>query len=513
MWIADSKRSREIDRAARETYGMTTAVLMERAGLAVFEALRQMSPRPCKVAVLCGKGHNGGDGFVVARLASQHQYDVECVVTATEPELEEACRQQMVQARTHGVEPVFCDDPRWSETVEGLHQHEVVVDAMLGIGIEGPLHGHVLAAVRAVNLCGVPMLAVDQPTGIHTDTGEELGDSVYASRTVTFGLPKPCLFQGTGLEHAGDWTVADIGLPKDLLRAPTGANLLDAQWVVDRLPERVKTSHKGSNGHVLIVAGSKGMRGAAVLAVEAAYRAGAGMVTVASVPDVCDTVARRVPECLLMPLPEIEGVVSPDAAEDILAAHGRFDAALFGPGLTSGSVASDFLAKLWPRWDKPACLDADALNAVSKGLSLPPVDCALTPHPGEIGRLLKWPVEVVQSDRFHAVRSAVNQTGKTVLLKGPYSVVGAPGEPLNVNPTGNPGMATAGMGDVLGGIVATLCAQDLTPYEAASCAMFWHGLTGDACEEAVGAIGFLARDVAKQLPVTRAKLIQSCCED
>ncbi|MBS1709317.1 MAG: NAD(P)H-hydrate dehydratase [Armatimonadetes bacterium] len=513
MWIADSHRSREIDRLARETYGMTTAVLMERAGLAVFEALGQLAPERGKVTVLCGKGHNGGDGFVLARLASQHQYHVECLVTSSESDLVDACRQQMVQARTQGVEPIFCDDPKWSEKLDNLRHRDVIVDAMLGTGIQDALQGHVLAAVQKAGMSGVPVLAVDQPTGIHTDTGEELGDSIYATRTVTFGLPKPCLFQGTGLEHAGDWTVADIGLPKDLLRTPTGARLLDAQWVVDRLPERVKTSHKGSNGHVLVVAGSTGMRGAAVLAVEAAYRAGAGMVTVASVPDVCDTVSRRVPEALLMPLAEIDGAVSPGAAEVVLAASARFDAALFGPGLTHGAAATDFLAKVWPRWEKPSCLDADALNAVALGLPLPPVDCALTPHPGEIGRLLQWPVQVVQSDRFHAVRSAVRQTGKTVLLKGPYSIVGAPDEPLNVNPTGNPGMATAGMGDVLGGVVATLCAQDLTPYEAASCAMFWHGMSGDTCAQAVGAIGFLARDVADQLPQTRAKLVASCCED
>jgi len=513
MWIADSQRSQEIDRAARETYGMTTAVLMERAGLAVFEALVQMTPARGRVTVICGKGHNGGDGFVIARLASQHQFQVECLVCATESELVDACRQQMLQSRTQGVEPVFCDDPKWNERLDNLRHQDVIVDAMLGIGVEGTLQGHILTAVRKVNVSGVPLLAVDQPTGIHTDTGEELGDSVYATRTVTFGLPKPSLFQSTGLEHAGNWSVADIGLPKDLLRAPTGARLLDAQWVVDRLPERVKTSHKGSNGHVLVVAGSTGMRGAAVLAVEAAYRAGAGMVTIASVPAVCDTVSRLVPEALLMPLEEIEGAVAPSAAEVVLAANGRFDAALFGPGLTHGPVASDFLARLWPRWEKPSCIDADAINAVALGLPLPKVDCALTPHPGEIGRLLKWPVQVVQSDRFHAVRSAVAQTGQTVLLKGPYSIVGGPDEPLNVNPTGNPGMATAGMGDVLGGVVATLCSQDLTPYEAASCAMFWHGAAGDACAEAQGAIGFLARDVAAQLPFTRAKLVASCSED
>ncbi|MBX3111922.1 MAG: NAD(P)H-hydrate dehydratase [Fimbriimonadaceae bacterium] len=512
MWIADSHRSREIDRAARETYGMTTAVLMERAGLAVFELLTQMAPPRGKVAVLCGKGHNGGDGFVLARLASQHQFQVECLVCATEADLVDSCRQQMVQARTQGVEPVFCDDPKWNERLENLRHKDVVVDAMLGTGVEGGLKGPVLTAVQKVNLSGVPLLAVDQPTGIHTDTGEELGDSVYATKTVTFGLPKPYLFQSAGLEHAGDWSVADIGLPKELRRAPTGARLLDAQWVVDRLPERVKTSHKGANGHVLVVAGSTGMRGAAVLAVEAAYRAGAGMVTVAGVSAVCDTVSRRVPEALLLPLEEVEGAVSPAAAEVILAANGRFDAALFGPGLTHGPAASNFLGRLWPRWEKPCCIDADAINAVALGLALPPVDCALTPHPGEIGRLLKWPVPVVQSDRFHAVRSAVKLTGKTVLLKGPYSIVGDPDEPLNVNPTGNPGMATAGMGDVLGGIVATLCAQELTPYEAASCAMFWHGAAGDDCAKDQGAIGFLARNVVTQLPRTRAKLVASCSE-
>lgn len=512
MWISDIAHSRELDRRSIEEFGLPGMVLMERAGLAVFEALQELLPDRGRIAVLCGKGNNGGDGFVLARLAHQHGYEVGCLAAANEEDLQPDAKQEMLQARAQGVSPIFAENGRWRAKLERLSGQELIVDALLGIGATGHVTGPIAEAIDAINRSGVPVLSVDVPSGIHADTGEELGESVWAIRTVTMGQPKPYLFQGIGLEHSGHWSVGDIGLPRELLKEPTGALLIDLAWAANLIPERLKSSHKGSNGHVLVVAGSHSMRGAAVLAAKAALRAGAGVVTLAGIESVCEAVMSHCPEAILMPMPEKDGVIAPEGSAMILERQARFSSALFGPGMTHSETAREFLGRVWSRWETPSCIDADALNAVGLGLALPPCECVLTPHPGELSRLMQTTAAEVQADRFRSVRSAVSRYGKTVLLKGPYSVVGSADEPLLVNPTGNAGMAAAGMGDVLGGMIAALLAQDLPPYFAAAAGAFWHGLAGDICAQEIGPVGFVAREVSMAIPKARAKLAEACAE-
>lgn len=510
MWIANADRSRIVDQLAEAEFGLTSNVLMERAGCAVFDVVREVLPRGGRIVVQCGKGHNGGDGFVVARLAREAGYGVDCLVAATEADLKPSTREQCELARAAGVEPIFSDEPRWSRRQELIGCRDLVVDALLGSGGEHSVTGPIRTAIEAINRSGVPVLSVDVPSGIHCDTGEELGESIWAMRTVAIGQPKPYLFQGLGLEHAGFWTVADIGYPDELLEDPTDARLLDAAWVGNLLPERRRASHKGENGNVLVVAGSGRMRGAAVLAAKGALRAGAGLVTVAGVKSVLEAVAAQIPEALLFPLPERDGVISADSAKLLIDSQNRYFSCLFGPGMTHEEPALEFLKKVWSEWTRPTVVDADALNAVALGVPLPRVPCVLTPHPGEMSRLLELSIAECQADRFHTVRHAVSKFGQCVLLKGPYSIVGDHGQPMAVNCTGNPGMASGGMGDVLTGIIATLMAQELPPYYAASCAMYWHGLAADHCANQIGPIGFSARDVALALPAARAKITASC---
>lgn len=510
MWIATAERSRQIDLKAACEFGLPPTVLMERAGLAVFEAVRKLLPEGGRVAVLCGKGKNGGDGFVVARLGNDYNYKIECLVASTEADLNKEAAEQLRSARAHGVQPVFCDDARWERKLESLAMFDLIVDALLGTGAQSAVHGPVRAAIQAINRSGVPAVAVDLPSGIHADTGEELGESVWALRTVTFGLPKRCLFEGTGVEHSGYWTVADIGYPHVLLEEPTDARLVDRDWVSNLLPERRRASHKGENGSILIVAGSRNYRGAAVLAAKGALRSGAGLVTVASIPEVCDAVAAQLPEATLFPLPDNHGAISADAAHILLEMQDRFDAALFGPGLTHGAPVMECLTKVWSEWKLPTVVDADALNAVSCGLSLPNVDCVLTPHPGEMSRLMHCSIAEIQADRFRTVQQAVDRFQTCVLLKGPYSLASEPGQPLMVNATGNSGMACGGMGDVLAGVIATLMAQELPSYYAATCGMYWHGTAGDLCADSRGGMGFTASEVADALPLARAKITSIC---
>lgn len=509
MWIASRERSQELDRKAVEA-GISNAALMESAGRASFEALEELLPPPGRISVLCGKGHNGGDALIVARLAIEAGYDIDCILACTRAELAPATLEQLEIAEARGVQPVFSDEKRWHRKLEMLGCRDLIVDGLLGTGARNAVCGPVLEAIEVVNRSGVPVLAIDVPSGIDCDTGEELGESVWAVRTVTFGLPKPFLFQSTGLEHSGYWTVADIGYPEQLLEEPTEARLTDCVWVGSLLPERRRSSHKGENGSVLIVGGSARMRGAAVLAAKSAVRSGAGLVTVAGISCVCDAVASQVPEALLMPLPETSGAISTDAAYQVIDAQSRHDSGLFGPGLTHDAPILEFLRRVWANWEKPALIDADALNAVSKGVPLPKVDCVLTPHPGEMSRLMEQSIAECQADRFSTVASAVARYHQCILLKGPYSIIGEPGQPMLVNATGNPGMASGGMGDVLSGVIATLLAQDLPGYYAASCGAYWHGTAGDLCAEEIGPVGYSALDVANRLPQARAKLTASC---
>lgn len=512
MWIASAEHVRRIDTLATEEFGIPANVLMERAGLAVFEAIREMLPEGGHVAVFCGKGNNGGDGFVAARLAVQRGYGVDCLVACPEAELRAEAKDQMLSARAAGVQPIFHDDPRWFARADCTGCRDLVVDALLGTGAKSEVSGSIKEAIQAINKSGVPVLAVDVPSGIHCDTGEELGESVWALRTVTFGLPRPFLFQGTGLEHSGYWSIADIGYPSALMHEPTVARLVESDWVAQLLPERLRASHKGENGHILIVAGSRAMTGAALLSARSAIRAGAGLVTVASIPHVCDAVNSALPEALTLILPERDGVVAPEAAGILLEAQGRFHSALFGPGLTHGEKVLAFLSDVWKSWHAPCVIDADALNAVSQGVALPNTDCVLTPHPGEMSRLLHSSIAEIQADRFATVTQAVDQYKRTILLKGPYSIIGDPDEPMMVNSTGNPGLASGGMGDVLAGMTATLLAQDLPAYYAVSCAAYWHGLAADHCASEIGPIGYTASEVSNMLPAARVKIVESCVQ-
>lgn len=511
MWIATAEYVRAMDERASREFGIPAVVLMERAGLAVFECVCQLLPEGGRVALLCGKGNNGGDGLAVARLLQEtRRYGVEVLMACTIDELGPDCRTQFNIARSAGVAPIFCDDARWSRRIDCLGGHDLVVDALLGTGAVGEVHGSVLQAIRGINRSGVPVVAVDVPSGIHTDSGEDLGESVWALRTVTLGWPKPFLFHGIGLEHAGYWSVADIGYPSSLLDAGTDARLLDQRWISDLIPERLRAAHKRDNGHVLVVAGSAGMPGAALLACLGAMRAGAGLVTLAAPESVCQIVLGRLPEVICVPLETDSGFFSVAHADRVLEAAMLCDSAVIGPGMGNCRSVHEFLGRIWQHWEAPTVLDADALNAIAAGVEPPTSEFVMTPHPGEMGRLMNCSAAEVQHNRFAMVRQAVARFGGTVILKGPHTIIGDLDQPVAVNATGNPGMASAGMGDVLSGIIGAFLSQDLPPYCAASAGVYLHGYAGDLAAEKIGPVGYLASDAAALLPEARAKLMASC---
>lgn len=498
MWIATRAECQEMDRRTSDEFGIPASVLMENAGMAI---LPYVGENPGPVAVVCGVGNNGGDGFVVARLLAERGDHVTVFVAAESPDQLKGEGLARFNELPENIPVVFGE---FSELT--AKPWDKVVDAILGIGAQGAPRGLAKTAIEAVNACNAFRISVDIPSGIDCDTGQADGVYVRADETIILGLAKQFLFQGAGTTPMSQWSLAPIGFPDELRWQKRGAYLNDLFEVAEQLPTRQLDSHKGDNGHVLVVAGSETMRGAAVLSAMGALRSGAGLVTVAGIPAVCDAVAAHLPECLTLPLPERGGGIAPDAAITIRATRGKWTGAIFGPGLGQSDDVRQFLAGTWDGWLMPSVIDADALNAVAKGVELPSAPCVLTPHPGEMGRLLGTSANEVQADRFSAVRRAAEKFGKTVILKGAFSLAATLGEPTSVNPTGNPGMGSAGMGDVLSGVLATLLAQQLEPQTAALCATFWHGHAGDLCEEEQGNFGYTASDLARKLPRARATL-------
>lgn len=506
MWITTCEQSQEIDRRATAEFGIPSVDLMEGAGQAVTELSQSFLPDRAKVAILCGPGNNGGDGIATARLLHKIGYQITLILTSPEEGLSPLAKEQLKKARHLKLEPLFPQNPAYETALQNLNNYDLIIDALLGTGSQGAPRDNVAKAIRAANNSKIPVLSIDIPSGIDCDTGEGYEPYVRASHTITIGNPNPYLFQNAGLEASGNWSVAPINFPPELLSQPT-----EAEYITElkHLEPRAKNSHKGTSGRLLIVAGSDNMPGAAILAAHAALRSGIGLVTLASTPEVCRAASYHLPEILLQPLPTQAGVISALASRNFLEIQSNFNAAIFGPGLSNHSEISKLLQSIFPVWLIPTVLDADALNSISQGIPLPNAPSVLTPHPGELARLLNKSTEMIQSYRFDSARQAAIHSNQTILLKGYNSIVSSPNHPLAINLTGNPGMATGGMGDALSGIIGTLLAQGYSPRDSAITGMFWHGLAADLCAQEIGPAGYTATDLIRNLPRTRAKLTSS----
>jgi NAD(P)H-hydrate epimerase len=382
-----------------------------------------------------------------------------------------------------------------------LGRAAVVVDALFGTGLNAPVSGVAAEVVEAINASGAPVLAVDIASGLSADTGRPLGTAIRATVTATFGFPKVGQLVHPGVEYTGLLAVIDIGIPPAAVMATTPrTELLEAQDVGRLLPPRARDAHKGTFGHVLVIAGSRGKAGAALLATEAAVRAGAGLVTLAVPPELQPVCEGRVREAMTAALPS-------DAAglDALLADRG---AVVCGPGLGDTEATRTLVAQVLRRAHAPLVLDADGLNAVAGThlLRARPAPTVVTPHPGEMARLLDTDTTTVQADRPGNARRLAVAEGVVVVLKGARTIVASPDGGAAISPTGNPGMASGGTGDTLAGIVGALLAQGLAPFEAATLGVFAHGAAGDAVARRRGEVGLAARDIIEELPPALAGL-------
>ena len=471
---------RELDRLAIEQQGIPSLTLMERAGADALDALTGRYPGAGNLVVLCGGGNNAGDGYVLARLARQAGLEVRVIALVEPDRLKgDAAASAQKYLQTGSVEAALA--------LEGA---DIIVDALLGSGLNRPVEGSFAEAIELINAASAPVFALDIPSGLNGDTGVCVGSAVRADATITFIGLKRGMFTAEGPEFCGEILFSDLGTPAGMHAAiDAEARLIRHEEVMLNLRARPRDAHKGRYGHVLVIGGDYGYQGAAILAGSAAARAGAGLVTVATRPEHARNIPLFRPELM---------TAAATAARDLDALLDRVSVVAIGPGLGQSDWAISLLAKVL-QTRLPLVVDADALNL----LALEPLrreNWVLTPHPGEAARLLGITSTEVQTDRFAAVMSLRDRFGGTVALKGAGSLVAGATGPIRLNRTGNPGMAGGGMGDVLTGLIAGLVAQGMEPGIATVAGVYLHGYAADRCA-GEGERGMLAGDL---LPVIRS---------
>lgn len=508
MKIVTVAQMQALDRRAIAEAQIPSLTLMERAGTGVVSVMEEVfGPLAGKrVTILCGKGNNGGDGLVVARHLSRRRARVQAILLTKPSELSGDARTMYRRLMRSAGPAAVQASPPLDRLRSMLAQSDLAVDALLGTGLSSAVTGPYRSAIDAINKAGCPVVAVDLPSGIHGDTGAVLGEAVRAACTVTFGLPKLGLYVGPGIDHAGQIRIVDIGIPEAYAaEVKSQISLITLAEIRRRLPARFASAHKGTYGHAGIIAGSVGKTGAAALAAKAALRVGAGLVTVATPASVNDVLESKLLEAMTMPMPETKArTLARSGLERLVSFTNDRDAIAIGPGLTTHPETVDLIHTLISRLEKPAVLDADALNALAGRATLlseckvPPI---LTPHPGEMARLEERATpQSVNADRIGTASRFAQRHGVILVLKGARTVVARPDGEVAICPTGNPGMATAGTGDALTGMLVGLLAQRLSPWDAACAGTFLHGLAGDLAATERGTAGMTAGDLIERIP-------------
>lgn len=474
---------RELETLARERFGITGIVMMERAGKSAFAYLMKRWPKAKRIAVICGTGNNGGDGYVLAKIAHQSKLQVNVWQVGNAQKLKAEALQAFENCKNAGVaiKPFL--------HAQHFHDVDVIVDALLGIGLQGEINHDAKLAIDAMNFSEAPILALDIPSGLDADAGSVLSAAVKATATITFLGMKVGLLTGEGAAYAGELYCDDLALPADMypLIAPKIEKLRLSQFAKFLKP-RARDAHKGDMGHVLIVGGAEGFIGAARMAAEAALRVGAGLVSVATSPSHSEYFNLTRPEIMC------HGV---STAEQLAPLLEKASVVVIGPGLGQ-SAWSKMLLKAVLQTRLPLVVDADALNLISAD-PCSRNNWVLTPHPGEAARLLKQTVSVVQQNRLAALEKLQQIYEGVCVLKGAGTLILAPSQLPALCDAGNPGMATGGMGDVLSGVIGGLAAQGVSLADAAKLGVCLHAIAGDAAAKDGGERGLLAMDLMPYL--------------
>jgi len=514
MKILTASQMQRIDRLTTERYGVPSLTLMENAGRGFVEFLEsRFAPLSGqRIVILCGRGNNGGDGMVVARLLRERGCRPRVFLLADPQGLKGDARTNWERLAPSGPPEIVNSTESWKKVLPEIQGATLLVDGIFGTGLTKPLEGFFADVVRDINSAfpKARVVAVDLPSGISADTGDLIGECVRACASVTFTAPKLAHVFPPACEFIGDWVVKQIGTPEEALTndPELNLNLMTREDLVWLKQPRQRDAHKGSFGHVLILAGSIGKTGAAAMAAKAALRAGAGLVTIATPKSALPIIASLGMEFMTEPLPETDaGSISLRALDYGLLdklVEGK-DVLAVGPGISGVPETAELVRTVVNRYDLPMVIDADGLNAFAGSMgSLRPDGRVrvLTPHLGEMARLAGITIKEILADRLTVAKEFARKHGVTLVLKGFRTLTASPSGEVWVNPTGNPGMASGGTGDVLTGIAAGLLGQFPTraPAEVAAAAVYLHGSAGDLAAELVGETSLIAGDLLVALP-------------
>jgi len=508
MKVLTSKQMKEIDRVAIEEMGILGPTLMENAGLQIFQNIQKrfLELNKEKIVIVAGKGNNGGDGFVVARHIFNHGADPVVLLLASKNEVKGDAAVNLKIADEIGIKIHEVRSPKDLNLQKGkILMATLLVDAIFGTGLTKPAEGLYVKVIELINKSKAYTIAVDIPSGLSSDTFQIIGPCVKADLTVTLAAPKISHVFPPAEEYIGELEVADISIPSFLFdKDDLKLEFVEEKTVVPYFKKRQRDAHKGTYGHLFILSGSLGKTGAAVMAGKAALKMGAGLVTVGTPESCLPIVARSMDELMTEPLPETpEKTLSSEALDRVLILLNGKDALLIGPGISTHPSTAEFVLSLIPKIKIPAVIDADALNILAskpeiiKSLRKPAV---LTPHPGEFARLLNISTKEVMEKKLELVPQFAAEYGVYLVLKSYRTLTAAPDGKVYVNPTGNPGMATAGSGDVLSGMIASMIIQEKNLLEAILAAVYIHGLSGDLGVEKLGEKPLVAGDIIRYLP-------------
>jgi len=513
--ILTSQQMRAIDRRAIATFGIPEIVLMENAGLQVLHCMQGVyADLPLRrILLLCGPGNNGGDALVVARHLHNRRISFEAILFGRRGRIRGSAAANLTMLHRAGVKPLEVTTAAgWARVRRRLRTSDLVVDAVLGTGLSRPVSGLLAEVFEEINDADVEVMAVDIPSGLAGDSAEIPGPCLAADHTVTFVRPKIAHVFPPAATVCGEVHVADISIPDEAVaRQRVDLSLIEPVELLPHLPLRRAATHKGDYGHAVALAGSRGKAGAARMVALGALRAGCALVTVAVPAGIQRGLAPRAMEAMSEGLAETpRGTLAWGALSDVLTLLEGKSAAAIGPGLSAHPETVRIVREVVRRARLPLVLDADGLNAFAGDWKLlkrrPGRPLLLTPHPGEMARLMGLSTAQVQASRVEVARTLARDTGAYVVLKGYRTVIAAPDGRVRINPTGNPGMATGGSGDVLSGILVGLLAQGIDMGQAAAIGVYLHGLAGDLAAEEIGEMPLMARDILARFPRALARI-------
>lgn len=518
MKLVTAEEMRQIDKKAIEEIGIPSIVLMENAGLKVTEIIEnKYAPLTDKfVYIFSGPGNNGGDGMVVARQLFNRKVRVRTFLLAEREKIKGDAATNLSIAERIGIPIKNITSPADLELLkQELKKADIVVDALLGTGTKGAPRGLMKEVITLINKYSKNTVAVDIPTGVDADRGQVEGEAIKANYTVTFAYPKRGLYLYPGMDYAGKIEVVNIGIPAGLGENKINSHLLTLTDMPKNLFFRKLSSHKGNFGHLLVIAGSPGMTGAASLTALSALRAGAGLVTLGIPEDLNPILEVKLTEVMTLPLPQNEEkIISPQALEKIKKFSQKCKAIAIGPGLSFGEEIRELVKMIILQLDIPLVLDADGINVLAGELSLLSkyrASLIITPHPGEMSRLLGVSTKEVQRDRIKSALTLARETGAIAVLKGARTVIADKKGNSWINPTGNPGMASGGCGDVLTGIISGLLVQGFSSLEAAKAGVYLHGYAADLTVQKKEKVSLIASDILETIPEAIRRIRSEYC--